>query len=258
MQQSFIQKPVNIFTGILFIMLICVTTNSLCQRRWERHPLVGSGPKVSVTKPVTAFSSLELDIPLNVKITVVEGAQPSLELYGYENIISNIITKQTGNTLKMYTDLREGWTIKNDSGIRATLIVPSLENISIDGSSSVDIKGVLKSKTFHLDVSGSGALVVESMNVGKFSVEISGSGKVEIKDGTAGFSEYTINGSGKIKAFSLKSSETHANISGSANCEVYAVEKLNLDISGSAKIYYKGHPSMSQNISGAGIVKDEN
>jgi hypothetical protein len=86
------------------------------------------------------------------------------------------------------------------------------------------------------------------------STEISGSGSVQLRGEAKDFSA-DVSGSGDVKCFDLLTDNTSLDLSGSADAEVNAQKKLNVDVSGASSIRYKGSASVSQNISGSGSVK---
>ncbi|MBT7993840.1 MAG: DUF2807 domain-containing protein, partial [Bacteroidetes bacterium] len=47
-------------------------------------------------------------------------------------------------------------------------------------------------------------------------------------------------------------------ISGTGSYHVYCEEELDIDISGAAKVYYRGFPAINQRVSGVGRVVDDN
>ena len=87
---------------------------------------------------------------------------------------------------------------------------------------------------------------------------ISGVGKIVTCKGQQESFNITISGAGTVESFDLITNNCSIVISGTGNCNVYANKKLNVTIAGVGKISYKGHPDISQNISGTGNINNAN
>lgn len=72
--------------------------------------------------------------------------------------------------------------------------------------------------------------------------------------------ELTINftGVGNIEAFDLKVDTCYITSSGIGDCEVYVVKLLDVEITGIGKVYYKGSPTITSDITGLGQLIDAN
>ena len=72
---------------------------------------------------------------------------------------------------------------------------------------------------------------------------------------------FTLETSGAAKAmcYGLLSEETIVDISGAGEAQVYASQKLQVDVSGAGNVSYKGEvKNISQEVSGAGSVRKAN
>jgi len=223
----------------------------------RRNKLHGAGAKGTVTPSTTAFTAMDIDLSLKVVVNMQEGAQPGVQLSGYENVIKHIKAKVENNTLMLYSDMDETWELDCD-GVTATVTMPMLTDLSLSGAPDADIHGNLTGKEFNLDISGASKVIIDNINVDSFSTEASGASEIEVKAGTVKLAEYDISGAGKIRAYPLQTNQTSISISGAGKGEVTAAQTLSASISGAGSIYYKGHPAVTQDISGAGSIKDAN
>lgn len=163
------------------------------------------------------------------------------------------------------------YIITDIKGNRLVLRTPN--NTCIDPHESVIIT-IFTNKKFHkLDISGSGYMQCDSLNVNDLSLNISGSGDIKLPLyvntldanisgsgdievwGEAKNSKLNISGSGNIRAINLIQNHCKAVISGSGNIYVYVINDLDVTISGSGSVYYKGNPLIEAHISGSGSVK---
>ena len=116
----------------------------------------------------------------------------------------------------------------------ATISVPNLDAIMINGSSDATIKGI---------------------KTDRFSARISGSGDI-IADGTCGSADYVINGSGDIDMSALRCDQVKVKINGSGDADVYARKDITVVINGSGDIEVSGKPLVKNvSISGSGSLE---
>jgi len=219
--------------------------------------LKGEGKQITATPAVASFNALDIDVSLKAAIHVAPGAQPGVQLKSYGNILQHIKTKIENNTLRIYSDLDETWTI-NDDDITAEITMPAISGLSLSGSPDAAITGNVTGSSFKIDISGSSDVVVDNLNVDNFSVVVAGAGDIQVKGGAVKHATYEIDGAGDIKAFPLQTDETSATISGAGTSNVTALHQLTANINGAGTIKYKGHPSITREVSGVGTVSDAN
>jgi len=86
-----------------------------------------------------------------------------------------------------------------------------------------------------------------------------GSGNVTVADPmTVNQMDISLIGSGGFFGFPLAASQCEVDISGSGNCEITVNTDLDVVIDGSGSVYYKGSPSIHEDITGSGRVEDAN
>jgi hypothetical protein len=89
-------------------------------------------------------------------------------------------------------------------------------------------------------------------------IVITGAGAVSFSNGKQQKLNISVAGAATINAFSLEAENVKVSIVGSAQCEVKATKNLDIFISGTGTVKYKGQPSISQSIAGLGSVINEN
>ncbi len=90
-------------------------------------------------------------------------------------------------------------------------------------------------------------------------VSNTGSGNVRVSDPmSADQMEVSLLGSGGFFGFPLAASRCQVDIVGSGNCEITASNDLDVVIEGSGSVYYKGSPSIHEDIAGSGRVVNSN
>lgn len=217
----------------------------------------GSGPVGSENRTVAgSFNSVDVSAPLDVQITIQEGATASVQLNGYENLLKEIKTEIRNNTLRIYTP--DGLRMATDKPLTAMVTVPSLAGLDLSGASKADVKGRISGDVFSVDISGMGAVHIAEVNTTKLDVDVSGAGDVSVESGTVQEASYSVSGTGDISAYGVQAKSAAAAVSGAGSIDLTATETLDAAISGAGSVKYKGHPKMSQHVSGAGSLEDGN
>ncbi len=239
---------------LLYLPLICASllTTTSC----NVHVLKGEGKIITNTTSPGTFTGIEIDVPMKVEITVNPNAPTSLELSSYENMIGHLKSKVEGNLLHITTDLDGTWTIFNNTEITAKINLNSLNQLSLQGAQDANVHGNITGSVFKLEVSGAGKVIIDSVNTDTLSSELSGAADITINGGQVKSANYSISGAGKIKSFPLQAQSVSAALSGATKMELTALSKLNVSISGASNIKYKGHPSITQDISGVGSIEE--
>lgn len=246
------KKTLFVIVSLLAITLAC---NSC-----RPNILKGDGKKVDATQQVTAFTDIEVNVPITISIMVQPGSQPGVVIHGYENITNHIKVRVEGNKLIISTDLDDTWTIDTDEDddIVAKITVPTLTGLSLIGNPDAEIHGDFKTGSFELDVTGAGEVVIDNIVADSFFTDIAGAANLEIGGGNVKYCEYDVSGAAKINAYPLQAVNVEASISGAGKGELSAVQTLNVDISGAGSIKYKGNPVVTKKISGIGSVEQSN
>jgi hypothetical protein len=235
----------TIFILPILIMLFGITLNS-CYVDGRR--IKGQGPVVQQTFDLPAISGVSLSVDANVIIT--KGDTQTVVIEGQQNIINNV---------KKYISSDGIWRIgyydpvKQHDGLWIRITTPHFDYAAVSGSGRIETNGLYSdSSNVNLNISGSGTIVMDVI-AHIIESEISGSGQIYLT-GSAFEHAINISGSGNIRAFPLMTQQTYVKISGSGNSEVTVENYLDVIISGSGHVYYKGNPQIQANISGSGSV----
>ncbi|MDR1585630.1 MAG: DUF2807 domain-containing protein, partial [Prevotellaceae bacterium] len=130
------------------------------------------------------------------------------------------------------------------------------ETLRIKTSGSSDVEGSIYAGNITIESSGSSdySLWVDC-NV--LETKSSGSSDFELR-GYAGEHTVNLSGSSEIEAFGLETKRMKLNASGSFSCEAWVAEKMDVSLSGSGVLRYKGYPVISQKVSGACRIYNSN
>lgn len=196
----------------------------------KKEIIRGKGDIVSQERAVSNFSRIK--IKGLTDITVVQGSSFRVTVSDYENLVNEIETSLSGEELTIGYK-RDIWVTKGNS--KATITMPSLKGVRVDGSGDFIIDGPFTGTSF-------------------FSVQINGSGNVNINNAIVDEADIHISGSGDVKNFGLQCKKATVKISGSGNAELTVSEFLDVRIDGSGDVYYKGNASVNTRINGSGKV----
>jgi hypothetical protein len=213
-----------------------------------------NSPKTEKVIAVGSFSAIQISARANAEVYITPGSDPSLSVKATTSQMQHLVSNVQNNTLVLSTDSNFSSLFGKNNVPEIVIKTPSLEALSLEGIVSVNCHGPISGKEFKLDVSGAATTNIETLNVEEFSTVISGAGNIDIKNGKTAKANYQVSGTGKINTYGLQTTETIARITGAAKAEVNASNKLLVNISGTGYVKYKGNPSITEEISGAGKV----
>jgi hypothetical protein len=174
------------------------------------------------------FNEIEVKDAINVLIK--QGDSLKIVVKDYENILSNLSTRVLGN--RLIIDYNDVWINRSEGEVTITL--PRLTSIEVSGSSDVGTIGNFKFDDLGITISGSADMVLA---------------------GSAKNMNMKITGSGDLRGYDLPCDSARITISGSGTGKVNVQKLLDVNISGSGDLIYKGNPSVTTRISGSGRVQ---
>lgn len=240
----------NIKNSFMRIIVLFIAASLLASCNWFGERISGNGHVTTQQKNVSSFNSIEIHGPMNV--LVKQDSNNSVQIEADENLIPYIDVYTNGSTLIVQT--KDGYNLDPSKPIVVHASAPEFKNIAVSGSGDVQSANVLTSNNeLNLHVSGSGNITMQ-VNVAKVSSHVSGSGDVMLK-GTAKDFSASISGSGNVKCIDLTTDNASLDLTGSADAQITANQKLDIQISGSGSVRYKGNASVNQHVSGSGSVE---
>lgn len=193
----------------------------------------GSGKISTSSSDLSEYNEVEIDVPANVQIR--QSDKHSIEIQADENILSYIEYKVSGKKLKI--ELKK--CIKNFKVLDIVITTPNIKEIELNGAGKIYNSGLIKTKELDVVINGAGNSDF-NIDVKKLNIEINGAGSVKMK-GIAKKQYIEINGAGSYSAFDLESLYANIDISGIGDCKIKVIEELDVEISGSGNVRYKGN-----------------
>lgn len=254
-----------IITALTSIILL----NSSCER--GVFGIRGEGDVVSETFLIHDFTGIELSIDADVIIS--NDGTDEIVIEGQQNIIDNI-----------ELDVDNGvWEIKNNRNVTRhepvtiRINMDQLDKIYLTGSGDITCKSAYSGNYLEVKTTGSGNIFFnDNLEFSDLDLSITGSGNIDILGdfidtkaqltGTGhlfieGISNKLIistTGNGQFNGVDLECDDVQITSSGFGDCKVFVNSKLDVIITGSGNIYYKGNPDINANITGTGTVINMN
>lgn len=201
------------------------------------------------TYTMQAFEGIDLSMAANV--TIREGENQKVVITGPSETIDKINRSISNNIWNI--SLPNDYT-KSYDNVSIDITSNNIKKIILSGSGNITAQNTLNLNSIILNGSGEIFTQIESDSLNSL---ISGSGKISAS-GTASKFIHETSGSGKFEGFGLNTSNTIIKIHGSGTTEITVNSTLDVEISGSGIIYYRGNPKITQNITGSGQLNNAN
>ena len=209
-----------------------------------------AGDDVSEIRDVGKFDGVEFRGLGEVYLT--QGGDTELRLVGDEALLEEVESFVDSGIL----------VIKNDSWMKfwrkkpitVYIRIPVVKKLGVAGSGAIYGDSKIYSDYLKLELAGSGEIELDVATQVLGSI-ISGSGEIRLS-GTTKKLQHTTAGSGDLKGLDLEAEVSELKISGSGRCELTVSDRLDVLISGSGKVFYRGNPgAVNQEVSGSGKIK---
>ena len=260
------------FNGLLLAAaLFTLFTTTGCD---DDGPCI-SGSGATITEELNLEDFHSIDASGSWDVTIEQADQQRVEVTGQQNIIDDI--KRDVNNGVWDMSLQDDECYENFN-LTVRIWIPDLRAIDLSGSGRIVLNSFDSLQNLDIDISGSGIIFQSGvMNIEEsFTVNSSGSGDVTANlhasrilldfsgtgaadlTGSTDYQSISIEGAGNIAAFDMISDTAVVDISGTGNLELTVEEYLNVFISGTGDVYYRGYPTVDSNITGTGRLIDAN
>ena len=211
----------------------------------------GDGPVVNETRAITGFRSIHSGISGDVYFT--QDSVYGVEIRAQQNILDIIDTRVSNGELKI--DFSHNHNVGRHDRIAIYVAAPDIDALTLSGSGTMTASRGIRTGNLSLRISGSGTMQLQDVTAGNVSCRISGSGDISIGAGKAQNEAVEISGSGSVDALNMEAADVTTQTTGSGTTRIFATDKLNVRISGSGNVIYKGHPQVTTSISGSGKLQ---
>jgi hypothetical protein len=239
-------ETIIIATTLMLIATACLKENP-CMH--------GIGPIKEVTLTLDHFNSIDLQSSENVVISY--GEKQEVVARGHANIIEKLKTRVENGS----------WAIALEPGcynffeMTIYITIPDLKKVEVNGSGDVLIENFSNKGNLTIENNGSGKISLDSITGTEvLDVKMAGSGAVQCYGTLPDLKKLmvAISGSGVFKGFLATTGDCTIKSSGSGYCEVSVNNNLDVAISGSGDVYYKGRPEIKASDNGSGNLISRN
>ncbi len=196
---------------------------------------------------VQEFQSIRLEVPGNLHLTQDE--QQSVRIETTDNIFEYLSVDINDGKMVISSNNYLWFTRPIDIYVSMN----EIENLTISGSGSITGQSMIITDSLKISIKGSGFFDLD-LTTQNLQTIVQGSGRANLK-GTTNTNSVIIEGSGSIHAFDFLTEITNVRISGSGSVEIITSKQLDIDITGSGVVLYKGTGTVAQKISGSGRVE---
>jgi len=202
---------------------------------------------------LSAFDRVELNNAFFV--TIVKSSESKVSAKGSGDDIDDLEVTVTNGKLDIRYNQRI--RIKQLKRYKMELVVytPNITEIDAKSASDTEISGFGTINNFIAKVSGASTLRLKN-TVKSLTADISGASKIILPLKVENI-DAEISGASTLDAFDANSSEVFLELSGASKAEVSASKTLNVKASGASKVFYKGEPKVTEDLSGGSKVSKE-
>ena len=186
----------------------------------------GSGVEVTDQRQVAPFAAVELAGANTVTVRV--GDAQSVAVSGDDNLVDQVTTSVRDDLLV----IDDHGTFDTEAPMNVTVVVPSLDRLSLSGMGTVTVAGV------------SGP---------ELTAELSGTGTLEVS-GSVERLTATQSGLGTLDLDGLAARDATVRLEGTGDVRVQATSTLDATLTGAGSILYTGSPAVTTHNTGVGSV----
>jgi len=208
-------------------IVLLLTLLSLVAGCHLHHGIAGSGKIQNERRDVGSFNSISTEGAFDIEIVCQKPR--SLEVEGDDNVLPLISTEVSNNVLRI-KNLR-AYSVSHPVTLRIS--VPDLEGISASGAGTIKVSGI-KNEKFVIDANGAPAITAS---------------------GETSFLTVDASGAARIDTHKLRAGRVVVDSKGVSKVEVYALQQLDVTISGPSHVIYQGDPVVNKTVHGPGSVE---
>lgn len=229
------------FSSILFVS---------CNSIGNNNTVRGDGNVIKHEVSIGVYDEIKIEGAADIVYQSKPDEAAFLEIEADDNIVPLVEVEVKGKTLNI--KVKESI---NPSRFTIHTNSPTLKRIECKGASNIDLKGSIIGEDIKAEMKGTGNLTAENLGYKKGEFKIQGAGNMTI-GGQIQKAKYEISGTGDIDAITLVATELECKLKGTGNMNVNVTDKMEIEISGTGNVSYKGNPQITkQKIKGLGSVR---
>ncbi len=209
-----------------YLLLASSLFFSSCSIGFNSLRVDGNGDEVIESRELVDF--YEVACSGSMDLTVVQGEEFKVTVYGDSNLMDYVETSVRGNRL----------------------ILSTKDGYSPSPMPSIEVQMPLCTRVERV---GSGATALFGLDGGRLSLSLTGSGDLTA-EGEMSEVDLSMTGSGNVDLLALRAASMTVNKFGSGEASVSVVEQLHCDGAGSGDVVLAGDPKLSFDFAGSGSL----
>jgi hypothetical protein len=189
---------------------------------------------------VTNFDRIRVDGPFEVRLTVGPGSSGNAE--GDPRALDDVALDVQGTTLIVHRNAN-GWgeqgSGKDEGPIVITVTAPILRSAAVVGGGKLAIAGAVRGQRIDFQVTGTGSIDAQGLDVDEFNTTLIGSGTVSLA-GVSRRARLSTNGTGSIAAQGLVANDLTVRLDGPGETQANARFTADLTSTGLGHIAVSG------------------
>ena len=214
------------------------------------------GPITQWTYHIADFSKIR--VYNSPQIYITQGDSQSVVVESEENMFHALQFHIDPFEERLFIDFDET-CIDDIDHFKIFITLDTLKEIDLRGGGEVWVQDTMITESLNLLVSGSADINFDLLDANMVTTDISGSGNVRlIGSDTAQSHKIKVSGLGSVFSFEMPCRSVDIEVSGGALIQTSVQDSLNVKITGTCDVYYKGYPSINEDITGNGQVISAN
>ncbi|WP_420551557.1 GIN domain-containing protein [Tenacibaculum aiptasiae] len=260
-------RRVNLKTTVLSLLIIIGLTIVSCSSEDDNNlnnnnscisgaTIQGEGPIVTRTLSIEDFNSINASGRAN--ITITQGNTQEVTATGQANIIEAITTGVNNDIWDIGLEGPCGYSYDE---LSINIVVPNINKIESGGINTIVVNDFNNQTELAIDLGGSGSLTLNAFEgITALDFSAGGTGSFTANKDITTLNTLNINQSGAFEysGFNINVDDCTIIAGGTGTTEVTVQNNLDVTISGTATVRYKGNPTITQNISGTGQLIEAN
>lgn len=193
----------------------------------------------------------------HIQVTFVKGEKESVTIQSCTVSRDKVNIESNSKTLRVYLEgakeldknekvNENGRPIKRSvyQGTVLTLTVTyiNLEDLSIRGEETINLKSKLEQENFDLNIYGESKVYFDHVQLQSMHTTIYGESSLTLKSGKIAEQKFTVYGESKVDALGINNNLTKVTLYGEADLKLNVTDQIKVTAYGEAQVGYKGSP----------------
>ena len=241
---------------ILYAFLVGLLSFSSCDEN-NSNCLEGEGTITTSILDVENFTGIASLTSSNV--TINQGTTQKVEATGHPNIIEIVSTSVSSGIWEIRLDQQN--KCLTDFELSFAITVPTINHLTLSGSGDVVVNNFSNQNNLTITSGGSGSMTLKEFEgITNLEVTLTGSGDFSGRNAISTLELLNLihSGSGDYLGYEISSNRATVTSLGSGDCQLTVQDTMDVRITGSGDVLYKGMPVITENITGSGRLRSTN